>query len=140
MDELGYQTVSDSPLGVCDPKGMEPAVTRAIHSAMVGIFGALDDRLVVATAKARSRPVYTCGMRLAQGLGQGRLHRSGIKVDCAARGKGHYQANGFAWVSLRQHRADAQKACDRDSKPGPVEADTHGFCLLFYQCTLRFSL
>ena len=33
MDELGYQTVSDSHFGVCDPKGMEPAVTRAIHDA-----------------------------------------------------------------------------------------------------------
>ena len=33
LDELGYQTVSDSPFGVCDPKGMEPAVTRAIHDA-----------------------------------------------------------------------------------------------------------
>jgi tripartite-type tricarboxylate transporter receptor subunit TctC len=65
LDELGYQTVSDSPFGVRDPKGMERAVTRAIHSAMVGIFGALDDRLVVATAKARSRPVCTCGIRLA---------------------------------------------------------------------------
>lgn len=32
-DELGYQTVSDSPFGVCGPKGMEPAVTRAIHDA-----------------------------------------------------------------------------------------------------------
>ncbi len=33
LDELGYQTVSDSPFGVCGPKGMEPAVTRAIHDA-----------------------------------------------------------------------------------------------------------
>ena len=33
LDELGYQTVSDLPFGVCGPKGMEPAVTRAIHDA-----------------------------------------------------------------------------------------------------------
>ncbi|MCX7232559.1 MAG: tripartite tricarboxylate transporter substrate binding protein [Burkholderiales bacterium] len=33
LDELGYQTVSDSPFGVCGPKGMEPVVTRAIHDA-----------------------------------------------------------------------------------------------------------
>ena len=31
--ELGYQTVSDSPFGVCGPKGMEPAVTARIHDA-----------------------------------------------------------------------------------------------------------
>ena len=34
-------------------------------SAMVGRLGALGERLAVATARARSRPVCTCGMRLA---------------------------------------------------------------------------
>lgn len=33
LDELGYQTVSDSPFGVCGPKGMDPAVTRTLHDA-----------------------------------------------------------------------------------------------------------
>ena len=33
LDELGYQTVSDSPFGVCGPKGMDPAVTRSLHDA-----------------------------------------------------------------------------------------------------------
>ncbi len=33
LDELGYQTVSDSPFGVCGPKGMDPALTRTIHDA-----------------------------------------------------------------------------------------------------------
>ena len=33
LDELGYKTVSDSPFGVCGPKGMDPAVTRTLHDA-----------------------------------------------------------------------------------------------------------
>jgi tripartite-type tricarboxylate transporter receptor subunit TctC len=33
LDELGYKTVSDSPFGVCGPKGMEPAVVKTIHDA-----------------------------------------------------------------------------------------------------------
>ncbi|KQT10284.1 tripartite tricarboxylate transporter substrate binding protein [Ramlibacter sp. Leaf400] len=33
LNELGYDTVSDSPFGVGGPKGMEPAVTRRLHDA-----------------------------------------------------------------------------------------------------------
>ncbi len=33
LNELGYKTVSDSPFGVCGPKGMDPAVTRKLHDA-----------------------------------------------------------------------------------------------------------
>ena len=33
LDELGYQTVSDSPFGVCGPKGMDPAVVKTLHDA-----------------------------------------------------------------------------------------------------------
>lgn len=33
LDELGYQTVSDSPFGVCGPKGMDANVTKTIHDA-----------------------------------------------------------------------------------------------------------
>jgi tripartite-type tricarboxylate transporter receptor subunit TctC len=33
LNELGYQTVSDSPFGVCGPKGMEPALVRTLHDA-----------------------------------------------------------------------------------------------------------
>jgi tripartite-type tricarboxylate transporter receptor subunit TctC len=33
LDELGYKTVSDSPFGVCGPKGMDPAVVKVIHDA-----------------------------------------------------------------------------------------------------------
>jgi tripartite-type tricarboxylate transporter receptor subunit TctC len=33
LDELGYKTVSDSPFGVCGPKGMDAAITKTIHDA-----------------------------------------------------------------------------------------------------------
>ena len=46
LDELGYKTVSDSPFGVCGPKGMDPAVTRALHDAFKKT---LDDPAVLAT-------------------------------------------------------------------------------------------
>ena len=31
--QLGYQTVSDSPFGVCGPKGMDAGLTRTLHDA-----------------------------------------------------------------------------------------------------------
>jgi tripartite-type tricarboxylate transporter receptor subunit TctC len=33
LDELGYKTVSDSPFGVCGPKGMDAGITKIIHDA-----------------------------------------------------------------------------------------------------------
>lgn len=33
LDELGYQTVSDSPFGVCGPKGMDAGLARTLHDA-----------------------------------------------------------------------------------------------------------
>ena len=46
LNELGYQTVSDSPFGVCGPKGMDPAVVRTLHDAFKKT---LDDAAVIAT-------------------------------------------------------------------------------------------
>ena len=46
LDELGYQTVSDSPFGVCGPKGMDPAVTAKLHDAFKKT---LDDPAVLAS-------------------------------------------------------------------------------------------
>ncbi|MDW5441787.1 tripartite tricarboxylate transporter substrate binding protein [Polaromonas sp. SM01] len=46
LNELGYQTVSDSPFGVCGPKGMDPAVVRVLHDAFKKT---LDDPAVLAT-------------------------------------------------------------------------------------------
>ncbi len=45
LDELGYKTVSDSPFGVCGPKGMDPAVVRVLHDAF---RKTLDDPAVLA--------------------------------------------------------------------------------------------
>ena len=33
LNELGYDTVSDSPFGIGAPKGMDPAITRKLHDA-----------------------------------------------------------------------------------------------------------
>lgn len=46
LDELGYQTVSDSPFGVCGPKGMDPSVVKTLHDAF---RKTLDDPAVMAT-------------------------------------------------------------------------------------------
>jgi tripartite-type tricarboxylate transporter receptor subunit TctC len=46
LDELGYKTVSDSPFGVCGPKGMDPAVVRVLHDAF---RKTLEDPAVMAT-------------------------------------------------------------------------------------------
>ena len=46
LDELGYKTVSDSPFGVCGPKGMDPAVVKTLHDAFKKT---LEDPAVIAT-------------------------------------------------------------------------------------------
>jgi tripartite-type tricarboxylate transporter receptor subunit TctC len=46
LTELGYQTVSDSPFGVCGPKNMDPALVRTLHDAF---RKTLDDPAVIAT-------------------------------------------------------------------------------------------
>lgn len=46
LDELGYKTVSDSPFGVCGPKGMDPALVQTIHDAFKRT---LDDPAVLAS-------------------------------------------------------------------------------------------
>ena len=46
LDELGYKTVSDSPFGVCGPKGMDPSVVRTLHDAFKKT---LEDPAVLAT-------------------------------------------------------------------------------------------
>lgn len=46
LDELGYKTVSDSPFGVCGPKGMDPAVVKTLHDAF---RKTLEDPAVMAT-------------------------------------------------------------------------------------------
>ena len=46
LDELGYQTVSDSPFGVGGPKGVDPAIIKTLHDAF---RKTLEDPAVLAT-------------------------------------------------------------------------------------------
>lgn len=45
LQELGYETIADSPFGIGGPKGMEPAVTQRLHDAFKKT---LDDPAVLA--------------------------------------------------------------------------------------------
>jgi tripartite-type tricarboxylate transporter receptor subunit TctC len=54
LNELGFETVSDSPFGVCGPKGMDPAIVKTLHDAFKKI---LDDPLVVQTLDKYDQPV-----------------------------------------------------------------------------------
>ena len=46
LQELGYETLADSPFGIGGPKGMDPAITRRLHDAF---RKTLDDPAVLAT-------------------------------------------------------------------------------------------
>lgn len=46
LQELGYETLADSPFGIGGPKGMEPAITRRLHDAF---RKTLEDPAVLAT-------------------------------------------------------------------------------------------
>jgi tripartite-type tricarboxylate transporter receptor subunit TctC len=54
FNELGYRTVSDSPFGVCGPRGMEPAVVRTLHDAF---RKTLEDPAVLAVFEKFDQPV-----------------------------------------------------------------------------------
>ncbi len=58
LDELGYKTVSDSPFGVCGPKGMNPAVTRTLQDAFKR---SLDDPTVLATLEKFDQSIIYMG-------------------------------------------------------------------------------
>ena len=58
LNELGYQTMSDSPFGVCGPKGMDPAITARLHDAFKKT---LDDPAVLATFEKYDQPVIYMG-------------------------------------------------------------------------------
>jgi tripartite-type tricarboxylate transporter receptor subunit TctC len=45
LNELGYDTISDSPFGIGAPKGMDPALTQKLHDAFKKT---LDDPAVIA--------------------------------------------------------------------------------------------
>jgi tripartite-type tricarboxylate transporter receptor subunit TctC len=46
LNELGYDTVSDSPFGIGAPKGMDPALTLRLHDAFKKT---LEDAAVLST-------------------------------------------------------------------------------------------
>ena len=54
LNELGYETVSDSPFGVCGPKNMDPAVVKTLHDAFRKV---IDDPNVAATLEKYDQPV-----------------------------------------------------------------------------------
>lgn len=54
LEELGYETVSDSPFGVCGPKGMDPAVVRTLQNAFKAT---LDDPNVIASLQKYDQPI-----------------------------------------------------------------------------------
>ncbi len=64
LDELGYKTISDSPFGVCGPKGMDPAVTKVLHDAfkktlddpaVLGVFDKYDQNVIYLDTAAYSK-------------------------------------------------------------------------------------
>jgi tripartite-type tricarboxylate transporter receptor subunit TctC len=54
LEELGFETVSDSPLGVCGPKGMDPVVVKTLQNAFKAT---LDDLNVIASLQKYDQPV-----------------------------------------------------------------------------------
>ena len=58
LTELGYQTVSDSPFGVCGPKGMDTAVVRTLHDAFKKT---LEDPAVLSTLDKFDQSVIYLG-------------------------------------------------------------------------------
>ena len=58
LQELGYETLADSPYGIGGPKGMERSVTRRLHDAFKAT---LDDPAVLATFERFDQTVIYMG-------------------------------------------------------------------------------
>ena len=54
LNELGYDTVSDSPFGIAGPKGMDPKVVRKLQD---GFKKTLSDPTVLAAFEKYDQPV-----------------------------------------------------------------------------------
>jgi len=54
LQELGYETLADSPFGIGGPRGMEPAVTTRLHDAFKKT---LEDPAVLASFEKYDQPV-----------------------------------------------------------------------------------
>jgi tripartite-type tricarboxylate transporter receptor subunit TctC len=58
LNELGYETVSDSPFGLAGPRGMDPQVVRVLHEAF---RKALEDPKVLQLLERLDQPVVYMG-------------------------------------------------------------------------------
>lgn len=58
LQELGYETVADSPFGIGGPKGMDSSTTRRLQDSFKAT---LDDRSVLATLEKFDQPVIYMG-------------------------------------------------------------------------------
>lgn len=54
LEDLGYKTVSDSPFGICGPKGMDPALVKTIADAFRKV---IEDPAVLAVLERYDQPV-----------------------------------------------------------------------------------
>lgn len=54
LEELGYQTVSDSPFGLCGPKNMDPAVVKTLQDTFKKV---IEDPAVLAVLEKYDQPV-----------------------------------------------------------------------------------
>jgi tripartite-type tricarboxylate transporter receptor subunit TctC len=54
LTELGYETVSDSPFGVCGPKNMDPTIVRVLHDTFRKV---IEDPAVLAVLEKYDQPV-----------------------------------------------------------------------------------
>jgi tripartite-type tricarboxylate transporter receptor subunit TctC len=58
LNELGFETVSDSPFGIGAPRGMDPALTKRLDEAFKK---ALEDPQVIASFEKYDQPVIYMG-------------------------------------------------------------------------------
>jgi tripartite-type tricarboxylate transporter receptor subunit TctC len=58
LNELGFETVSDSPFGIGAPRGMDPALTKLLDEAFKK---ALDDPQVIASFEKYDQPTVYMG-------------------------------------------------------------------------------
>ncbi len=83
LTELGYETVSDSPFGLCGPKGMDPGLVRTIHD---GFRKVLEDPKVVQVLDRYDQSVaymsseeYTAYARRTFEAERGTIERLGLR-------------------------------------------------------------
>ena len=83
LNELGYDTVSDSPFGIAGPAGMDPATTKMLHDAFKK---SLDDPKVLGLLERYDQPViymnadeYAKFARQTYDVERGTIDRLGLR-------------------------------------------------------------